>query len=47
MVDKSVHKEERSDNEEKDEDKKDDICQLLNPKDSVSVQRQVLRAPLH
>ena len=44
MVDKSVHKEERSDNEEKDEDKKDDICQLLKPMDGISAQRQVLRA---
>ena len=42
MVNKSVHKEERSDNEEKGKDKEDSICQLLNLKDGISVQRQVL-----
>ena len=29
-VDESVHEEERSDDEEKDENVKDNICQLLN-----------------
>ena len=43
-VDKSVCEEDRSDNEEESKDKKDSICQLLNPKDGISVQRQVLHA---
>ena len=42
MVDESVRKEERSDDKEKGKGVKDDICQLLNPKDGISVQRQVL-----
>ena len=43
-VDKSVCEEDRSDDEEESKDQKDSICQLLNPKDGVSVQRQVLHA---
>ena len=42
MVDESVHEEDGSDDEEESKDKKDSICQLLNPKNGVSVQRQVL-----
>ena len=37
MVDESVHEEERSDDEEKDKDIEDEVCQLLNPKDSILV----------
>ena len=43
-VDKSVREEDRSDDKEKDENVKDIICQLFEPKDSILVQRQVLRA---
>ena len=43
-VDESVREEDGSDDEEKDEDKKNYVCQLSEPKDGVSAQRQVLRA---
>ena len=41
-VEKSICEEDGSDDEEKDENVKDDICQLLKPMDSVLAQRQVL-----
>ena len=44
MVDESIREIERSKDEEESEDNKSDICQLLKPMDSVSAQRQVLRA---
>ena len=43
-VDESIREIEGSEDEEKSEDNKSDICQLLKPKDGVSAQRQVLRA---
>ena len=43
-VDESIREEDGSDDEEKDEDEKDNICQLSEPMDGVSAQRQVLRA---
>ena len=43
-VDESIREEDGSDDEEKDEDKKDNVCQLSKPMDGVSAQRQVLRA---
>ena len=45
-VDKSVHEEDRSDNEEKDEDVKDIICQLLDQW-TVSQRRDKSCTPSH
>ena len=41
-VDESICKDDRSDDEEESKEIEDSICQLLDPKDSVSAQRQVL-----
>ena len=43
-VDESIREIERCEDEEKSEDDKGNICQLLKPMDGVSAQRQVLRA---
>ena len=43
-VDESIRKIERSEDEEENEDDKSNICQLSEPMDGVSAQRQVLRA---
>ena len=43
-VDKSIREIERSEDEEESEDDKSDVCQLLEPRDGISAQRQVLRA---
>ena len=43
-VDESIREIERSEDEEESKDDKSNICQLSNPKDGVSAQRQVLRA---
>ena len=43
-VDESIREIERSEEEDKNEDDKSNICQLLKPMDGVSAQRQVLRA---
>ena len=45
-VDESVHKEERSDDEEKDENVKDNICQLLN-QGTASQRRDKSCVPSH
>ena len=45
-VDESVHKEDGSDDEEKDENVKDDICQLLDQR-TVSQRRDKSCVPSH
>ena len=44
MVDKSIREEDGSDDEEKSKDVEDSICQLSEPMDGISAQRQVLCA---
>ena len=46
MVDESIRKDERSNNEEKDEDVESGICQLLNQR-TVSQRRDKSCAPSH
>ena len=46
MVDESIREEDRSDDEEKDEDNKDVVCQLLDQR-TVSQRRDKSCAPSH
>ena len=46
MVDESIHEEDRSDDNEKDENVEDNICQLLNQR-TASQRRDKSCAPSH